>query len=61
MPNLPDPKDEARRLNADPGHLRRKADYIESMIQPGTSLEASRRYRVSELRDQADRLEGGKK
>ena len=54
---LPDPAEEAKRLSNDPDYLRRKADYIEAQIVRGGPLEASRRYRVKELRAQADDLQ----
>ncbi len=57
---LPDPHEEARRLLEDPDHLRRKADYIEQQIARGGPLEASRRYRVKELRAQVEQLERGR-
>ncbi len=57
MIELPDPAEEAQRLLNDPDHLRRKADYIEAQIVRGGPLEGSRRYRVKELRAQADDLE----
>ncbi len=70
---LPDLSEEAKRLLSDPDHLRRKADYIEAQIARGAPLEASRstatssrklylidktrRYRVKELRAQAEQIE----
>ena len=58
---LPDPSEEAKRLLADPVHLRRKADYIEAQVGRGGPLEGSRRYRVKELRAQADALEADRR
>ncbi len=57
MIQLPDPSDEANRLRSDPDYLRRKADYIEAQIVRGGPLEGSRRYRVKELRVQAEQIE----